>query len=481
MVGFGQIGRIRQVFQVHQVLVQPLLVGIGPGDLVLDLLVGHDPALLGVHQEHAPRLQPALLQHPLGGHFQHPHFRSHDDQVVLGHIVARRPQPIAVEHGADADAVGKGNRGRPIPRFHQATVELVEGLPLRAHALVVGPRLGDHHHDRLRQGASRQHQQLQAVVEHSRVAAVLADDRQQLLEVLAEQLGLEQGLAGPHPVHVAPEGVDLAVVRQIPVGMGARPARESVGAEAGMDQRQGALHGRVGQIRIILLDLLGHEHALIDQRLAGQAADVKILAGFIAGVADGVLGPAPNHIQLALEVHRGLHAGPPADDHLPHKRLSGPGGVTQVAVVGGHGAPAEQLQPLLLHDLPQATLAFPGVGLLDREKYIAHAIAALGRQRNAGIPAGLLHEAVGHLDEDSGAIAGVVFAPAGAPVTQIHQYLQSLVDDIMRAAPFDVGHEAHSAGFMLELRIIKPLRRGQPPKRRTFGRFLLLQSAHLRT
>ncbi len=40
-------------------------VGLLGGDLVLDLLVGDDPALLGVDQEHAARLQPALVQDAL--------------------------------------------------------------------------------------------------------------------------------------------------------------------------------------------------------------------------------------------------------------------------------------------------------------------------------------------------------------------------------------------------------------------------------
>jgi signal recognition particle GTPase len=56
------------------------------------------------------------------------------------------------------------------------------------------------------------YEQLERVVEHRRVAAVGVDDREELLDVVAEQLALEQRLAGVHPVDVAAQGVDLAVV-----------------------------------------------------------------------------------------------------------------------------------------------------------------------------------------------------------------------------------------------------------------------------
>ncbi len=58
---------------------------------------------------------------------EHADFGSHDDQVVLGDVVARRPQAVAIQHRADLPAVGEGDRGRAIPGLHQAGVVLVEG------------------------------------------------------------------------------------------------------------------------------------------------------------------------------------------------------------------------------------------------------------------------------------------------------------------------------------------------------------------
>src|SRR5262249_22732566 len=73
---------------------------------------------------------------------------------------------------------------------------------------------------------------------------------------------------------------------------------------------------------------------------------------------------------------------------------------------------------------------------------------------------------MGWLDEDPGAITCVSFAATGSPVIKIKQNLQSLLDDPMRFAAFDVYNKPYAAGFMLKLGVIKSLfgRRFAPPR-----------------
>jgi hypothetical protein len=40
---------------------------------------------------------------------------------------------------------------------------------------------------------------------------------------------------------------------------------------------------------------------------------------------------------------------------------------------------------------------------------------------------------------------------------EVAQHLERLLDDGMRLFAFDVDHKAHTARFMLEARIVKPL------------------------
>ena len=81
---------------------------------------------------------------------------------------------------------------------------------------------------------------------------------------------VEQRLAGVHPVDVAAQRVDLAVVGEVAVRMGQRPGREGVGAEARVHQRQRRLDTAVVQVGEELRELLGDQHALVDDGPARQ-------------------------------------------------------------------------------------------------------------------------------------------------------------------------------------------------------------------
>ena len=117
---------LRQLVELHQPGVQPLVVRVLGGELGLDVVVGADLAALGVDEEHPARLQPALRDDVRGVDVENPGLAAQHDQPVRGLPPATRTQPVAVEDGADDRAVGEAHAGRPVPRLHQARVELVE-------------------------------------------------------------------------------------------------------------------------------------------------------------------------------------------------------------------------------------------------------------------------------------------------------------------------------------------------------------------
>ena len=118
----------------------------------------------------------------------HAGLRAEHDPAVLGLQPAAGAQAVAVERRADHAAVGEGDRGGAVPRLHQAGVERVEALQLVGQVVPVLVGLRDHHHHRVRQRAAGQHEQLEHVVERRRVRAAGAHDREDLLQVVAEQL-----------------------------------------------------------------------------------------------------------------------------------------------------------------------------------------------------------------------------------------------------------------------------------------------------
>ena len=153
------------------------------GDGVLQLLVVDDPPLLQVDEEHLPRLQPPLGDDLLGRDVEDAGLGAHDDEVVPGHAVPRRPQAVPVEHGADGLAVGEADRRGAVPGLHEGGVIGVKILFLPAHRHMSLPRLGDEHHHRPRQAEAGADEQFDGVIQARRVAQALPDDRQQLLDV----------------------------------------------------------------------------------------------------------------------------------------------------------------------------------------------------------------------------------------------------------------------------------------------------------
>ncbi len=187
----------------------------------------------------------------------------------------------------------------------------------------------------MRQRTAREHQQLEHVVERRRVRVAGRDDRHDLLQIQAEELGGQLRLAGAHPVDVAHQRVDLAVVGDHAIGVRQRPARERVRREARVHERHRALHLRILQVREEVAHLVGDQHPLVDDRARGERRDVQVRAR-------RELADAADDVQLALEgVLIGFEAGSRLDEQLAHDRARRVGGVADVVEVDGDVAPAE--------------------------------------------------------------------------------------------------------------------------------------------
>ena len=294
----GYVVRLRQVVERVGVVREPLLVGALGAKLGLDLLVGDQPAALSIEHEHAARLDARLVDDVLVGDIEHAGLGGHDEQVVAGHEEAAGPETVAVEDRAYAGTVGTDHEGGAVPRLHEGGMVLVEGLLLLAHGDVVCPRLGDHHHHRVRQRASGGQKQLKDVVEGRGVALVgRGDDWQQLADVIAEDIGLQHGVTGGHPVDVAAQGVDLAVMDDVAIGVREPPRAERVRAEARMHHREAGLDVRVGEVEVEALKLAGEDESLVYDLVRGEAGDV----GVQSLVSGAVFDLASEDVEAELE------------------------------------------------------------------------------------------------------------------------------------------------------------------------------------
>ena len=165
---------LRQVLEVDAAGVEPLAPRLGRGELGLDLVVLDDAAGVGVDEEHLARAQAALAHDLARVDVEHADLAGEHDEAVVGDEVAAGAQAVAVEGRADERAVGEDERGRAVPRLHEHRVVLVEVAARRVDVDLVLPGLRHHHHDRVRQRAADEGQQLDDLVERGRVARARA-------------------------------------------------------------------------------------------------------------------------------------------------------------------------------------------------------------------------------------------------------------------------------------------------------------------
>jgi hypothetical protein len=340
-------------------------------------------------------------------------------------------------------------------------VILVEGAPVVVHERVAGPGLGDQHHHGVRQRIAAAHQELEGVVEAGGVGLALVGDRPDLGDVVAEELGIDRRLAGRHPVDVATQRVDLAVMGDHAVGMRELPGREGVGGEALVHERNGALEALVLQVGIVVPELAHEHHALVHDGARGQADGIVAGGAPVLHVVDGVGDDLAGQEQAALERLLVVHSLALADEDLAVQGLGRLHALAEVARIHRYVAPAQEVQALIRDGLADDLLDELEALRVARHEQVADAIFALLGQPDAELGAFGREEAVRDLDQDAAAVAHLRVCAHGAPVVEVEENLQALLDDAVGPAVLHVGDEADAAGILLMGRIVEPLGSGQ--------------------
>ena len=452
------VGKLREL---DLVLRDPLAVRLPRRDLLLDLLVGDDASLLDVDEEHLAGREAALLEDVLGWEGEHAELARHDNQSALRHHVFCGAEPVSVERRADHVAVGEDERGRSIPRLDEGRVVLVERALVLGHVRLRGPRLGHEHHHDVRQRASAGDEEVDDVVERRRVGAVGTDDRLEVGKVLREELGREERLARAHPVLVAAERVDLAVVRDAPVRVSALPGRERVRGEARVHHREPALEVVGLEVPVEVGDLLGEHEPLVDNGLRRQARDVKVVA--VALRRAHLAGALPDHEERPLEGVAVTHA---RDEELLHHRHRRARHRTDHADVDGHVAPADHLLVVVADDLRERLHLQLALRLVTREKALRDAVVACERELLALVFEDALEVLVRDLHEDARAVAGVRVAAGRAAMRETPQDLEAHLDGAVRWAALQIDDEAEATRIMLVARVVEAHRAGKAARMR---------------
>ena len=319
--------------------VQPLPVRVPGAVDAVDLVGGQELARAGVGRQHFARPQPPLVHHVGILEFVHPDFGGQHDAPVPGDDITGRPQSVSVQDAGGITAIGQHDAGRAVPRLHVHGTVLVERPQVRIHLLRVLPGRRNQQAHRPEDVDAPGMQDFQHVVQRTGVRTFRGNQRPQLLKAW-KMAAVERVRPGLGPVAIAPDGVDLAVVRQVAERLRQRPLRQRIGGEPLVENAN-----RGGQLRIVEVGVevrqpLRHHQALVADYAGRQAADVEIR----------VIRHRPLRLPPCQQQRRIAMPGVTAeqiDEQLLDARHRSPGLFSEHLRINRHLPPATRPEPLL--------------------------------------------------------------------------------------------------------------------------------------
>ena len=430
---------------------QPFLVRRLCGEMINDLPMVIELSGLEVRRDHAARRNRATPGDFVIAKWAHAGFRANREDTIRGQSIAQRAQAVAVQPRDRPAAVEGGDSGRAVPWFHHGVAIIVQSPVRHRHdRLAFRPGFRDQHRLRHRRRAARLAEHLPDGIERARIRGTVRDDRLDVVYIVAVSLGDHPDLVALHPVLVAAQRVDLAVVRDHPERLGQRPLREGVGRIALVIDRERRDESLITQVKIEIIDIGCKEHALVDQRLVVQRADIE---GRDARLPCAPLNAAAADVELALHVFRAA-----ATSIAEHDLLDG--GACVLGLLSDYGDIHRRLAPAVdVESRPQhfpfddRAARFLRRKICTRKKYLAHADTVVSRGMACTADM-LAEEVLRNVKANTGAVAGLAVGVDGAAVPDVLQGRDAHRNDLTLRLAVERYNEANAAGVLLIFRIV---------------------------
>lgn len=447
---FGQV--LHDVTKVDD-LFQPFAKWLAGGQTVLDLGIVVHPAVPHIDGDHLARPQRALFAHIGFIDRHHADLGTRDQQVVPGHDIAHRPQPVAVQSAADPAAIGHRQRRGAVPRFHHRVAIGVHVGPCLWHVGGgLGPAFGNQHGLGHRRIAARAHHHLEHRIQRGGIRRSGGHDGLDILGHVAKGAAGHADFMAAQPVQVALQRVDLAVMGQHAEGLGQPPLREGIGGITLVIDRKGRFEAFVLQIGIEFRHLFGQHHPLVDDRAAGQRTEIQVVD--LRGHG-GLLDPAADDIQLALELDMVdiLFA---ADQDLFDLGAGGVGLFAQNGGVHRDVAPAIDVMAHAQHfGFDDGPAGFLLGEIRARQEHLTDRDQLVLVGFVSGAAHLIVEERHRDLHMDARAVAGLAIRIHRAAMPDRLQRVDAVLHHLPAGFAVQIDHEAHSARGMLVLGAIQ--------------------------
>ena len=253
----------------------------------------------------------------------------------------------------------------------------------------------------------------------------------------------EEFLAGCHPVAVALDGVDFAVVAHHPERLSKRPSGEGVGREALVIERNGYLVIRIGEIQIECAQRGWHGKRLVGNQATGKRRHVEAV-DFLGALFDF----AAAEVKLTLKMI-GIHRLRARQNQVLDLRACLQRDPTESVRVHRHFAPADFHDTTAGDDLFSESADFVGFSGVFRWKkehsdgeirVVFDLEAELGRR--------FAEKRVGDLGEHAGTIAGFHVRIHRAAMGHAANRGQCVIKHLVAAFSMNLGDGTHAAVVM---------------------------------
>ena len=254
-------------------------------------------------------MQPLFLHHMFFRQIKYPHLGRQDQSPIIHHIVPGRAKAVTVKDCPHHIPVGKYDGCRPVPGFHHGGIILIEIPLFLRERFIVHPRLRNQYGCGKRKIHSTHHQELQGIIQHGRIRALLGDHREYFCHIILGKQGSMHGfLSGQHLIRVPFYGIDFPVMHDKAVGMCPVPAGCGVGGKTGVNHSDGGLIVRFIQIAEEGSQLIHQKHSFINDGPAGQRRNI--------GVFITLLKLSSHDVQHPFKIKIFLDFGRPFDKDL---------------------------------------------------------------------------------------------------------------------------------------------------------------------
>ena len=254
----------------------PLAEGLAGRNQILQRRVFEKPPLIQINADGLAGTNAAFLNDAVFGKFHHAGLRTHNQHAIGSDAIAQRPQAITIQPCHHPAPIGRANRRRAIPGFHHSVAIQEQVTMCCRHGSVIAKALG--YQQRLGHGcvSPGAHQQFEHVIECRGIRTTRLHHGLQIIHERIKQRMGKSRFMRLHPIHIAMQRIDFAIMRQRPEGLSEPPGGEGISGIALMINGEAADETFIQQIRIEFCQRFRQEHALIDDGPGGQGTKIKL-------------------------------------------------------------------------------------------------------------------------------------------------------------------------------------------------------------